>query len=59
LRFSATVAMTGYPPRVSRKRIRDTPLPVFWEKRLQAVENKGRELRKEKQEAARDLNVYQ
>jgi hypothetical protein len=31
-----------------------TPTRVFWEKRLQAVENKGRELQKEKQEAARD-----
>ena len=30
------------------------PTRVFWEKRLQAVENKERELQKEAQEAARD-----
>jgi len=27
---------------------------VFWEKRLQAVENKGQESQKESEEAARD-----
>ena len=30
------------------------PTPVFWEKRLQAVENKGKESQKEGEEAARD-----
>jgi hypothetical protein len=28
--------------------------PVFWEKRLQAIENKGKERRKRVQEAASD-----
>jgi len=28
------------------------PTRVFWEKRLQAIENKGREVKKESQEAA-------
>ena len=31
-----------------------TPTRVFWEKRLQAVENKGRESKKENKEGARD-----
>jgi hypothetical protein len=31
-----------------------SPTRVFWEKRLQAVENKGRESKKENKEAARD-----
>jgi hypothetical protein len=35
------------PTRVSRSCIRDTPPPVLWEKRLQVVENKGQELKKE------------
>src|SRR5216684_1671314 len=39
------------PPRVFRSCIRDTPPPVFCEKRLQAIENKGRECRKERKEA--------
>src|SRR6266436_2253685 len=39
------------PPRVLRSCIRDTPPPVFCEKRLQAIENKGRECRKERKEA--------
>jgi hypothetical protein len=30
------------------------PPPVFWEKRLQAVENKGQELQNKGKEAARD-----
>ena len=30
-----------------------TPPRVFWEKRLQAIENKGRALKKETEEAAR------
>ncbi len=30
------------------------PTRVFWEKRLQAVENKGQESQKEGEEAARD-----
>jgi hypothetical protein len=42
------------PPGVSRTSIRDTPPPVFWEKRLQAVENKGEEWEKENKEAASD-----
>ena len=42
------------PPRVSRSCIRDTPPPVFWEKRLQVVENKGQELKKEGKEAPGD-----
>jgi hypothetical protein len=33
---------------------RDAPIPrVFWEKRLQAIENKGSELQKERQESSR------
>jgi len=30
-----------------------TPPPGFWQKRLQAIENKGRDTQKERQEAAR------
>jgi hypothetical protein len=42
------------PTRVSRSCIRDTPPSVFWEKRLQGVENKGQGLEKERQGAAWD-----
>ena len=42
------------PTRVPRRSIGDTPPPVFWEKRLQAIENKGRESEKESKEAAGD-----
>jgi hypothetical protein len=31
----------------------DTPPPGFWQKRLQAIENKGDDTQKERQEAAR------
>ena len=42
------------PPPVSRRSIRDAhPTPAFWEKRLQAIENKGRESEKERQEVLR------
>ena len=34
------------PTRVARKSIRDTPPPVFWKKRLQAVENTRSECEK-------------
>jgi hypothetical protein len=50
------VAETGIvvpPTRVSRV-ARDTPTPVFLEKRLQAVENKGQELQNNGKEAAGD-----
>jgi hypothetical protein len=30
-----------------------TPPPGFWQKRLQAIENKGRDTQKERQEAVR------
>jgi hypothetical protein len=33
-----------------------TPLPVFCEKRLQAIENKGMALKKERQETSRGGN---
>jgi hypothetical protein len=33
-----------------------TPPRVFWKKRLQSIENKGRELRKERQETSRGGN---
>ena len=36
---------------------RDTPTRVFWQKRLQAVENKGNECRKERKETTRRLQV--
>jgi hypothetical protein len=32
------------------------PPPVFWQKRLQAIENKGMELQKERQESSRGGN---
>src|SRR5712664_4690401 len=41
------------PTRVSRSCIRDAPPPVFCEKRLQAIENKGRERRKERKETGK------
>src|SRR6266404_5678266 len=41
------------PTRVSRSCIRDTPPPVFCEKRLQTIENKGRECRKERKETGK------
>ena len=41
------------PTRVSRSCIRDTPPPVFCEKRLQTIENKGRERRKERKETGK------
>jgi hypothetical protein len=43
----------GMPPPVSRRTIRDTIPRVFWEKRLQAIENKRRRSEKERQEISR------
>ena len=43
--------MVGYPPtRVSSKGIAGCHTPAFWEKSLEAVENKGREPEKEQRE---------
>jgi hypothetical protein len=42
------------PPRVSSKGIGGCHTPAFCGKRLQAVENKGREVRKWNKEAASD-----
>ena len=42
------------PPRVSSKGIGGCHTPVFWEKRLQAIENKGRRAKQEDEEAAVD-----
>src|SRR5260370_41248878 len=41
------------PTRVSRSCIRDTPPPVSCEKRLQTIENKGKECRKERKETGK------
>src|SRR6266478_5693191 len=41
------------PTRVSRSCSRDTRPPVFCEKRLQTIENKGRECRKERKETGK------
>jgi hypothetical protein len=42
-----------------RERTRDTPTPVFLQKSVQAVENKGRELQKEGQERSKSAQQYE
>ena len=49
---SCTGSLRRLPPRV-QKSDRDTPPRVFWKKSAQAIENKGRESKKERQEVLR------
>jgi hypothetical protein len=44
---------------VSRRTVRDTPTPGVWEKRLQAIENKGNECRKERKERRKRRQEYE